>query len=153
MVQRRVRLEKEASKRKVLCPITCSILEYHQSQHDDMENPCQLPHIATMSLDPLGEFLGIAHKDNSLNVFRLPFSAHKSASHQIIRSHRSVLNDGSVGSLEQSSRPSWSHSRNFIAFHNRVHTLSTNRKSLIPCLNLDQGKTNAIFYAKDRFLL
>ena len=149
------RKNKEERQTNSFYPIDCSILDSHQNQHDDAENPCLLPPLATVSFDGFGEYLAASSVDKSLHVFRLPMSKHGAASKQILQSYPSAESGRKSPSPPSSCRPSWSKSRarKMIAYDHKVYSLSSSMKSMHVLCDLGEKATNACFCAKDKIIV
>ena len=149
---KRIQKLKEDKKASTSYPIKCGLLDCHQCQHDDKENPCLLPPISSMAFDTCGDFLATAHKNN-LHIMRLPLSKFESASRQISStSHPCTVEKEKI---DTSCRISWSGniSQKFIAFHNKIYRLSPNAKSLSEVMKLGEDATNATFFSRDLCIL
>jgi hypothetical protein len=150
---------KEERKANIMYPIECSLLDCHQKQHDETESPCLLPPILSMAFDPYGNFLATTHKNNRIHILKLPFSKYKSASCQISDGHPCSVEDEKVDTA--SCRPSWSqsaglngtHRQKFIAFHNKIYSLSPNAKSMSTAYELGENVSNTTFFSRDECIL
>lgn len=135
-------------------PIDAYIIDSHQEQHDDTENPCLLPPLAAISFDSFGKFLAASTVDKGLHILKLPMSKYGAGSKQVMQSHPSV--EGRRAPPLSSCRPSWSISpgtRKMIAYDNRVYSLSATMKSMQVTCDLGENTTNACFCFKDRILI